>query len=214
MGFPSLHFNYSIQDVRSSAISFVRMYAMLTFTEIVLLFVVGLTDLEGDKLSIFNCVCISMSNVSTGGMLPFQDSMASFSFPVQLVTLVFMILGASNFFLMIRSITQRKFLLWKSREWKVMMVWFFSCAFIILVAIIFNQDSDNIPLAYWEALYAVTSAGTSAGFAVSDYLTWPAVATVILLIVQFIGGCSGSTAGGIKVHRLMAIKSYISAGMG
>ena len=201
------------QDVRTSALSFVRMYAMLTFLEIIMLFVIGLIGVDHEQLSFFNCFCIALSNVSTGGLLPFSDSMASFSFPVQFVTWVFMILGASNFFLMIRSIQQRKPILAKSREWKMMICWFFACAIVITVALVFNDEKHTDLGDFWQALYAVTSAGTSAGFAVTNYLTWPTVAAVILLIVQFVGGCSGSTAGGIKIHRLMAMKAYIFAGM-
>jgi len=201
------------QDIRTSAVSFVRMYTLLTLLEIFMLFIIGVIGVDHDQLSFFNCFCIALSNVSTGGLLPFSDSMASFSFPVQFVTWVFMILGASNFFLMIRSIQQRKPVLLRSREWKVMIAWFFACAIIITVALVFNDEAQTGLSDFWQALYAVTSAGTSAGFAVTNYLTWPAVATVILLIVQFVGGCSGSTAGGMKVHRLMAIKEYIMAGM-
>ncbi len=201
------------QDIRTSAISFVRMYALLTVIEIFLLLFIGLIGVDSDNLSLFDCICISFSNVSTGGLLPFSDSMASFSFPVQFVTWVFMILGASNFFLMVRSIAQRKNLLIRSREWIVMMVWFLVCALVITVALIYNTPEQTGLYDFWQALYAVSSAGTSAGFAIADYLTWPAVATVILLIAQFVGGCSGSTAGGIKVHRLMAMKAYIFAGM-
>lgn len=201
------------QDIRTSALSFVRMYAALTFLEIVMLLIIGLIGIDSDRLTLFDCICIAFSNVSTGGLLPFSDSMASFSFPVQFVTWVFMILGASNFFLMVRSITQRKNLLARSREWKMMIGWFVACALIITVALIYNTPEQTGLADFWQALYAVSSSGTSAGFAIADYLTWPAVATVILLIVQFVGGCSGSTAGGIKIHRLMAMKAYIFAGM-
>ena len=94
-----------------------------------------------------------------------------------------------------------------------MICWFFACAIVITVALVFNDEKHTDLGDFWQALYAVTSAGTSAGFAVTNYLTWPTVAAVILLIVQFVGGCSGSTAGGIKIHRLMAMKAYIFAGM-
>ncbi len=202
------------QDIKSSALAFVRMYAFLTIVESFILMFLGLIGIDNDTLSPFNSVCIAMSNVSTGGLLPFPDSMASMSFPTQFVTLIFMILGASNFFLMIRSINRRRFELGRSREWRMMLIWFAVCAAFISADVIYNSTAGEDYLGdIWRSVYAVTSAGTSAGFAVSDYMSWPQVALVVLLVVQFVGGCSGSTAGGIKVHRLMAIKAYIMAGM-
>ncbi len=99
--------NYS-EDVRSSAFKFFKVYLALTVLESIILFIIGLTGTDSDKLHGWQCVAIAMSNVSTGGLLPFADSMASFSFAVQFVTLIFMIFGASNFFLTILSIVRKK----------------------------------------------------------------------------------------------------------
>lgn len=202
------------EDVRTSAMGFIRMYVLLTVIEVIILNVLSLMGIDSDKLTVFNSVCIAMSNVSTGGLLPFPDSMAGVGFQTQFVTFVFMILGASNFFIMLRSVALRRFTLHLSREWTMMIVWFAICAAAIFVALFYDENSGVTSLSsLWEVLYAVVSAGTSAGFAVTTYATWPIVAIVMLMIVQFVGGCSGSTSGGIKVYRLMAIKAFIAAGM-
>lgn len=99
--------NYS-EDVRSSALNFFKVYLALTVIETLILFAIGLTGTDSDKLHGWQCAAIAMSTVSTGGLLPFADSMASFGFAVQFVTLIFMIFGASNFFLTILSIIRKK----------------------------------------------------------------------------------------------------------
>lgn len=108
------------KDVKSSAIEFFKVYVALTALETLLLFAIGLCGVDSDRLHGWQCISIAMSNVATGGLLPFSDSMASFSFPVQFVTLVFMIFGASNFFLTILSIIRRRILWYTSKEWLTM----------------------------------------------------------------------------------------------
>ncbi len=92
-----------------------------------------------------------------------------------------------------------------------MICWFIICGSIIAVDLYYATGHDGWSI--WEAIYSVVSAGTSTGFAIDNYLFWPVTSLILLLIVQFVGGCSGSTAGGIKIRRLMAIRAYISMGM-
>ncbi len=200
--------------IGKSARNFIRVYSWLTIIEIFLLVIMGVSPFES--------VCISLSDIPTGGLLPRADSMASYDFPVQFTTMVFMFLGATNYYLLFRSLVKKnRRSIWSSNEFRTMVYWFVSCAVIITSVIVVSSETEysfdtlgKIGESLWHAAYTVVAAGTTSGFAITDYTQWPAMAMMLLLIIEFIGGMSGSTSGGIKIHRLMAMKSYVLAGMG
>lgn len=199
-----------VMKVTSMSFNFMRVYFMLTFVEIVILVALGVTPFES--------VCISFSDIPTGGLLPRADSMVGYSFPVQFVTLVFMFLGATNYYLLFRTVVAKGHnALAKSVEFRRMIEWFVATTIVITAVIVASDETmyslSDMGESLWHAAYCVVSAGTSAGFAITDYTVWPTAAMVILLVVEFVGGMSGSTSGGIKIYRLMALKSYIGAGM-
>ncbi|MGI6009279.1 MAG: TrkH family potassium uptake protein [Methanomethylophilus sp.] len=199
--------------IGKSAMNFVKVYASLTVVEIVILIILGVSP--------FNSVCISFSDIPTGGLLPTSDSMAGYSFAVQLTTMVFMFLGATNYYLLFHSLVKKNHRsILKSSEFRAMLYWFTFCALIITAIIVLSDRTaysfdtlDKVGESLWHAAYAVVAAGTTSGFVITDYSGWPSVAILLLLVVEFIGGMSGSTSGGIKIHRMLALKSYVIAGM-
>ncbi len=199
--------------ISSAAFNFFRIYLLMTAAEILALTALGVRPFES--------VCISFSNIPTGGLLPSNDSMAGYGFPVQFVTMVFMFLGATNYYLLFRTFfTRDRRALRRSSEFRWMMKWFLTCALVITAVIVISDETTynlgNLNAVWdslWHALYCTVSAGTSSGFAIADYTAWPTLAMMILLVVEFVGGMSGSTAGGIKIHRMMALRTYIVAGM-
>lgn len=198
--------------VATAAMNFMRVFVMLTFIEIVLLAALG--------VSLFDSVCISMSNIPTGGLLPRNDSMASYSIWVQGVTLVFMFLGATNYYLLFRLATKKDTSLLRNAEFRRMAEWFAACILLISAVLLVNdwQEVGNNALdgmgsQIWKTAYCVVSAGTGTGFVIADYTLWPTLVMTLLIVVAFVGGMSGSTAGGIKIYRLLIIKSYIRSGL-
>ncbi len=199
--------------ISNAAFNFLRIYILMTAAEIVILTALGVVPFES--------FCIALSNIPTGGLLPTNDSMAGYGTPVQFVTLVFMFLGATNYYLLFRTFfTKDRRALKKSSEFRWMVKWFAVCTLVVAAVIVASDETPygidglrEVADSLWHAAYCIVSAGTSSGFAISDYTMWPTLGLMILLIVEFVGGMSGSTAGGIKIHRMMALKSYIVAGM-
>ena len=197
--------------ISNAAFNFMRIYILMTTVEILILMILGVTPFES--------VCIAFSNIPTGGLLPANDSMASYSFAVQFVTLVFMFLGATNYYLLFRTFfTKDHKALGKSSEFKWMVKWFVACSLVITAVIVVSDETaysiDNLGAvgdSLWHATYCIVSAGTSSGFAITDYTTWPALGLMILLVVEFVGGMSGSTAGGIKVSTLVVLAATVRA---
>lgn len=198
--------------VTAAAFNFMRVYVLLTVVEVVILVILGVSPFES--------VCITMSDIPTGGLLPRSDSMVSYTVYVQLVTLVFMFLGASNYYLLFRLMFKKDTTLLRNREFLRMIQWFAACTLIIAGILVFSQWSDieghalsGITDRLYKSAYCVVSAGTGAGFAITDYSLWPNITMTMLILVAFVGGMSGSTAGGIKIYRLMILKSYIAVGL-
>jgi len=216
-GFVSNEFVGSESDtyasrITSRAFRFFETYALLTGVEIVLLTALG--------TGLFNAVCISFSTIPTGGQLPLNDSMASFSVYIQAVTLVFMVLGATNFYLMFRALfhKDRKSLV-HSQELRNMLVWFALCTVIITGLLLYQGGYGLADLTspaarsyLWQSAYCVVSAGSTTGFVIVDYKSWPLLALMFLIVLELAGGMSGSTSGGIKMHRLIVLRSYIAGG--
>lgn len=202
-----------VSRITSRALNFVGVYSVLTVIEVVTLLILNVDMLES--------VCISMSNVATGGLLPRNDSMASYTIEVQAVTLVFMFLGATNYYLLFRAVLRKDYhSLVESEEFLHMLVWFAVCTAAVTTILVYSQDggiqafqNGDLETDLWNAAYCVVSAGTSSGFAITDYTPWPLLALMILLALEFVGGMSGSTAGGVKMYRMILMRSYIASGL-
>lgn len=196
--------NYSMK-ISSASLSFLKVYVLLTVAEAIILLLCGLTGFES--------VCIALANVPTGGVLPSNDGMISYSIPVQAVTMVFMLLGSLNFYLLFRLIFKKDGAVFKSKETRFMLKWFLFCAVLMFISFALNYDvtssTDTILETAWHSLYMSISFGTSTGFTVIDLASLPYFVFFILYLLEFMGGCSGSTTGGAKIYRLMTVKSYV-----
>ncbi|MFA6805020.1 MAG: TrkH family potassium uptake protein [Candidatus Methanomethylophilaceae archaeon] len=199
------NFSYKLKSI---AKSFIIIYMMFTGLEIILLFAVGVNPYEA--------ICMTLSNISTGGLMVKGDSIASYSFAVQAIVLVFMFLGGTNFFLHYRMIYKRDYSAYlKSQEFIWTFMWFAVATVLIVAAVTFTAGTyglGEVGNTVWEALFTVVSIGTSTGYFICDFTAWPVVAAMILLAVGFLGAMSGSTAGGVKIYRLLILKSYVSYG--
>ncbi len=195
--------DYSMK-ISSASLNFIKVYILLTIAEFVCLMCF--------KVDAFDSVCIAFSNIPTGGLLPRDDSMASYGVGAQAVTLVFMILGSSNFYMMFRLFFKGDLALFKNKETRVMVEWFVACAVLIFASYFLSDqieyNADSAAHYFWISLYSAISCGTGTGFGIMDF-KYPQFIFLILMIMEFMGGASGSTAGGIKIYRMMALKSYV-----
>lgn len=196
--------------LKSVATSFIFIYMVFTIMEVLLLTVAGVIPFES--------VCMTMSNISTGGLMVKGDSIASYSFAVQAIVLVFMFLGGTNFYLHYRTLYKREWSAYvKSREFIGTFFWFIAAAVLIALAVIGVTDGGSVTLGesgktFWEALFSVVSIGTSTGYSIADFSAWPAVTAVILWFCGMFGAMSGSTAGGIKMYRVILLLDYLKQG--
>ena len=167
-------------------------YLFFTLLETVLLYL-------GD-MNLYDALCHSMSTISSGGFSTRTESLGAFSNYSQVVVSVFMVLSGCNFSLLLLSLTWKSFTILRNQEFRSFLLYtLFLGIGIGLVLLLACQRSFGT--AFRESFFSVISAFSTTGFYVSDYTAWPIFLWVILFLLMFIGACSGSTSGGVKLFR-------------
>lgn len=171
------------------------LYFGFTSAEAVLLYVGG--------MSIFDAVNHAFTTMATGGYSTKQASIAAFDSPfIQYVIIFFMMLAGTNFALSYFAITGQIKKVLKNSEIKFYYTIIIISGLVVAFGLWFFMGMPIEP-AIRHSLFQVVSIITTTGYATLDYLTWiPGGFWVIILMLMFIGGSSGSTGGGIKVVRI------------
>ena len=171
-------------------------YISFTIIETILLYFSG--------LSFYNSFNHSFTTLSTGGFSTFNSSVSEFSALSILIINIFMFLAGSSFILLLKVLRNKNFSeIFNSSEFKFYTFIVLSTATIFLVKTI--SLSENIVLAINNALFTSLTLITTTGFTNLDYENWNINYRVFILGVMFLGGMSGSTAGGIKTVRVIAL---------
>ena len=158
-------------------------------------------------MSAFDAVAHSFSTVSTGGYSPYDTSFGHFDAPLmRIIAIVFMILGGTNFALHFMALRRRSPAPYLFDEE-------FRAYLAVLVAVTLATGSYLAAAAYYEdvgsdflqATFQAVSITTSTGFTTASFAQWPLFLPVLLLFASFVGGCASSTAGGLKVVRVLLL---------
>ena len=190
-------------------------YFGLTVLEvIVLMFDKPVIGYENEKF--FFSLLAAFGSAGTGGFGFIPGSFELFSPFSQYVVSIFLILFGCNFSLYYLLLIGKVKEVFRSEEFKTYFVLLTTAIAIIFLSLItgkaqFPQDYTNEE-AFRHTLFQVASLITTTGFSTTDFNTWPAVATTMLTIVMITGAMAGSTAGGMKLSRIvMALKgTYIN----
>jgi trk system potassium uptake protein TrkH len=148
----------------------------------------------------FDALCHSLTTISSGGFSTRTSSIASYSNYSQIVVTFFMILSGCNFTLLLITLVRNPMALFKNEEFQHFIIMIVGISALLATALYFMEDM-NVGGALRSAFFSVASVLTTTGFAVSDYTLWPIGLWVVLLLLMFVGACSGSTSGGIKIIR-------------
>ncbi|MCU0662698.1 MAG: TrkH family potassium uptake protein [Myxococcota bacterium] len=162
----------------------------------------GLFLLAG--MSPFDAVCHAFSTLGTGGFSTHTASIGWFHSPViEWICIVFMLIAGLNFGLYYTAFTGRPGELWRNFEVRFYLAY---NAFIILVVLLCIRDRHPDVLGAVRAAAFQTAAVTSTtGFMTEDFDTYPDLARFLLFVSMFMGGCAGSTAGGLKASRVWVL---------
>ena len=152
-------------------------------------------------MELFDAVCHTMSALSTAGFTTKAGSIGYYqSLPIEIVTIVLMLVGATNFAILLLFI-KRKF----RKIFRVSEVRFMIGLIIVFTPFAAFSLMRSVGMGFGEsiinALFGVVTTFTTTGYAIMNYSHWPQFALGLLMILMVIGGSGGSTAGGIKLFR-------------
>lgn len=153
-------------------------------------------------MSVFDAVCHALSTVSTAGFSTHDESFGFFRSPsLEWVCVLFMILGALPFVVYIKTLHGDRFAIWRDSQVQGFLS-FIAVVSLTLAVWLTATHGVSIAEAVRMATFSVVSIVTTTGFAVEDYTTWGTFSVGLFFLLKFVGGCSGSTTGGIKIYRL------------
>ncbi len=159
----------------------------------------------GAGMNLFDAVCHSFSTVAIGGFSTHDQSIGYFASPaVEGVAIVFMIIAGVNFGLHFLVWHRRDLrLYWYDREVRLYLAILGGVALIVSLVLAEEPAASSRP--WRDGIFQAVSVATTTGFTTSNFSAWPSAAPVLLMFAAFAGGCAGSTAGGIKVVRVLLI---------
>lgn len=187
----------TLPKIKESAMMILAIYAGLTFVEIALLLLAG--------VPIFQALNFALATMATGGFSYYHDSLISFhSVTVEFIAVIFMLIASMNFSLYYKIGRGDWKALHEDTEHR-----YYLAILALAALLIFINLVSNTPMSWQECLrhsiFQSVSIGSTTGFASDDFSNWPSFSRNVLLILMFVGGCSGSTAGGLKISRLIIL---------
>lgn len=175
-----------------------RIYLAFTALEAIILSLLG--------MPVFDAVCHALTTMSTGGFSPHDASIAYYdSTSIDFVVSLFMLLASVNFglyFSALRTRAIRPFL--RSLELKVFLILVAVGTTMLTFSTLHLHGRDPVQ-ALRYALFQVATFASSTGYVTDDYMAYPGPALATILFLMFVGGSSGSTAGGMKVERMVLL---------
>lgn len=158
-------------------------------------------------MSWFDAICHAFSTIAIGGFSNYDASLGHFdSVGVNIVCVVFLWIAALNFALHYAAASGRslKGYLYDP-ELKMFFVIQFALVLICFFILVQYNWFGSAGVAFDQALIQAVSISTTAGFATTDFANWPVFLPIMLIFSSFIGGCAGSTGGGLKVIRVLLL---------
>lgn len=184
--------------IRETAKRLWGVYLLLTLMEVGALMIAGMGP--------FDAFCHSFATMATGGFSNHNASVGGYASPaVEWIIIFFMFMAGANFTLHYLALTGRILSYPKDEEFR-----FYASVILVSTIVVVGV---LVPISYYptfgetvrHALFQVVSIITTTGFGTADYLLWPPVTHALLLFLMAVGGCAGSTGGGIKVMRVFIL---------
>jgi len=181
--------------IRQTAMGLWSLYTALTAV-----CVAGLVALG---MPFFDALLSSFAAISTGGFSPRNESMMFYNNAgMDYWLCIFMFLGGANFLLMVRVLRRDIKAMRKEEEFRTYFGIIALATAAVACDLMLRQGISFVQSLQWS-LFQVISIMTTTGFVSADFDLWPKLSQAILVVLMFIGGCSGSTSGGIKVGRVL-----------
>ncbi|MEQ6969996.1 Trk system potassium transporter TrkH [Pectobacterium polaris] len=174
-------------------------YLLLTIACAVALWLAG--------MPVFDAIGHSFSTVSVGGFSTHDASIGYFTSPtINTIIAIFLLISGCNFGLHFALLSGRSLkVYWRDPEFRMFIFVQLSLVAVCTIVLWFHHVYDSGMQTINQAFFQVVSMATTAGFTTDSIASWPLFLPVLLLCSAFIGGCAGSTGGGLKVIRILLL---------
>jgi trk system potassium uptake protein TrkH len=188
--------------IAETALSLWKIYFALSLAEFIALRLAGMNG--------FEAICHTFSTLGTGGFSTRTASVAGFQSPlIEYIIIVFMALAGISFI--------QHYIFWIQGRFGVLFgdvevrsyVGLMVGASLAIGAFEIWRGGAGVELTFREALFQVVSITTTTGFVTADFEIWHSFSQLLLLALMFVGGCTGSTAGGMKVSRIILLARVV-----
>ncbi len=158
-------------------------------------------------MSFFDAICHAFSTIAIGGFSTHDASMGAFNSPlINMICVFFLLIAGVNFalhFAVLHSRSLRNY--FYDPEFKAFIVIQLTLTLICFTVLLAVGTYGSGWQAFNQALFQSVSISTTAGFATTSFADWPTLLPLLLIFSSFIGGCAGSTGGGMKVVRVLLL---------
>lgn len=188
--------------ITETALALWKIYFSLTILEYLALRLAGMNE--------FDAVCHTFSTMGTGGFSTRTASVAAFDSPlVEAIIIVFMLLAGMNFVMHYRLWVERQpRSFFSDIEIRFYLTLVTSASILIFITLVLYHTYPP-GTALRDSVFQVSSIMTTTGFVTANFEVWHSFPQLILLALMFIGGCTGSTAGGMKSSRILMLLKVV-----
>ncbi|WP_298444560.1 TrkH family potassium uptake protein [uncultured Ferrimonas sp.] len=157
-------------------------------------------------MNLFDAVGHAFSTIAIGGFSSYDASMGHFNSPlINAICVVFLLISSINFALHFTAFSKQGMNLgsyWRDAEVRTFFIFQLALVGLVFAVLLGQSSGESAEVLLDKALFQAVSISTTAGFATDSFADWPLFLPVLLIFSSFVGGCAGSTGGGIKVVRI------------
>ena len=186
----------SMARMQHTAWTFAAIYVVLNIVLSLVLFFLGMSPMDA--------ICHAFGTMATGGFSTFNASVGAFQSPIiEYVIIAFMGLAGTNFILLYFLMLRQPRRLLVDIEWRTYVCIIIGVTILVVFMGVRNMDAgfETSEPAFRHGLFQVVSILTTTGFGTNDFDSWNHFGRGVLFLLMFVGGCAGSTGGGMKVIR-------------
>lgn len=192
-----------IFTVIRTVVFLITIYVVLTLCCGLLFWIFGMSG--------FDAFTHAMTTVSTGGFSTHDASFGWFDdLALHWIAILFMICGAIPFYLYIKAVRGNVGSIFKDQQVQAFLLFLLGCSLFMAIWLMMRRDVDFFHAITLTA-FNIVSVVTTTGFASDDYTAWGNGAIGLFLVLTFVGGCSGSTSGAIKIYRYQLLFIIVRA---
>ena len=161
-------------------------------------------------MNTFDSIAHAMTTIATGGFSTYSDSIGFFKNPkIEIVAIIFIILGSLPFIVYIKFIKGDKKIFFKDVQIKGLVYIFFSSVLLMFLYLLFNNTGYDFLENLRISTFNVVSILSGTGYVTSDFSLWGKFPLIFFILLMFVGGCAGSTTCGIKIFRFQILGIFI-----